>query len=348
MSMAAIDINASSTTCRKCGKAYGRLKGNFPVNYGPLYKGNGYIPYCRSCIDHMYEEYFLQCRSEALAVRQVCRKLDLYWNQAVFNGVVKRNSQRSMMTSYITATNAPKYSGRCYDDTLREYGALWTWGLVGSSAQTPPASEDESGDDVPMCAVPPDEIKNFWGPGYSDAMYWQLDERYKYWLGQYPDDVELTLGEEALLRQVCNLEISIAQSRSQNKSIEKEVNTLNSIIGSLNIRPDKKKHVEGTLNESTPFGVWIRKIEDTRPISDPDPEFQDVDGIRKYITVWFFGHLCKMLKIKNSYSRLYEEEMKKLRVERPEYEGEDDESVVEDIFSRADQNAESEPELDDE
>lgn len=334
--MAAIDINVSSTMCRKCGKAYGRLKGNFPVNYGPLYKGNGYIPYCRSCIDQMYEDYYSESKSELFAVRQVCRKLDLYWNQSIFNSVMKRNSQRSMMTSYMAAINNVKYAGKCYDDTLREYGALWSFGISSTPPvqveQAAPSADNEEND----CEAPSDEIKNFWGPGYSDSMYWQLNERYKYWLDQYPEDVELTIGEEALLRQVCNLEISIAQSRSQNKSIEKEVNTLNSIIGSLNIRPDKKKAVEGSLDESTPFGVWIRRIEDTRPVAEPDPQFRDVDGIRKYITVWFFGHLCKMLKIKNSYSRLYEDEMAKLRVERPEYEGEDDDAIIEDIFARAD------------
>lgn len=331
--MPAIDINVPSTVCRKCGKAYGRLKGYFPVNYGPLYKGNGYIPYCRSCVDQMYEDYFSESKSESLAVRQVCRKLDLYWNQNLFNSIVKRNSQRSMMTSYIAAANTPKHAGKCYDDTLREYGALWSFGIGGTVIQPQEPSAQDDGEEVPDCDAPSDEIKNFWGPGYSNSMYWQLNERYQYWLGQYPDDAELTIGEEALLRQVCNLEISIAQSRSQNKSIEKEVNTLNSVIASLNIRPDKKKVSEGSLNESTPFGVWIRKIEDTRPIAEPDPQFQDVDGIRKYITVWFFGHLCKMLKIKNSYSKLYEDEMAKLRVERPEYEGEDDDAIIEDIFA---------------
>ena len=335
--MSVIDVNSSSTVCRRCGKAYGRLKGYFPISYGPLYKGNGYIPYCRSCIDQMYEDYLQVCKSELLAVRQMCRKLDLYWNQGIFNTVSKKNSQRTMMTSYMAAINNVKYAGKCYDDTLREYGALWTFATL-KTPDIPDEEKDTSPSDgeEEECETPPDEIKSFWGPGYSDSMYWQLDERYKYWLDQYPEDAELTIGEEALLRQVCNLEISIAQSRSKNKSIEKEVNTLNSVIASLNIRPDKKKVVEGSLNESTPFGVWIRRIEDTRPIAEPDPQFQDVDGIRRYITVWFFGHLCKMLKIKNSYSRLYEEEMAKLRVDRPEYEGEDDDAVIGDIFSQAD------------
>jgi hypothetical protein len=87
--------------------------------------------------------------------------------------------------------------------------------------------------------------------------------------------------------------------------------------------------------EATPYGVWLRKIENDHPIAEPAPELRDVDGIIKYITIWFFGHLCKMLKINNTYSQLYEEEMARLRVERPEYEGEEEESIFEDIFERA-------------
>jgi hypothetical protein len=40
-----------------------------------------------------------------------------------------------------------------------------------------------------------------------------------------------------------------------------------------------------------------------------------------------------MLGIKNSYCKLYEEELAKIRVERPEYEDEDDETLFNDIFS---------------
>ena len=39
-----------------------------------------------------------------------------------------------------------------------------------------------------------------------------------------------------------------------------------------------------------------------------------------------------MLGIKNTYCKLYEEEIDKMRVDRPEYEDEDDETVFNDIF----------------
>ena len=45
---------------------------------------------------------------------------------------------------------------------------------------------------------------------------------------------------------------------------------------------------------------------------------------KKHITVYFLGHLGKILGIQNKYSEAYEAEMAKYRVEMPEYEGDDD------------------------
>jgi hypothetical protein len=147
-------------------------------------------------------------------------------------------------------------------------------------------------------------------------------------------------GEEAVIRQICMLEVTINREAAAGKPINNHVNSLNNLLGSGNFKPVQRKS-DSALDadiEAVPFGVWIRKIENTRPIAEPDPELNDVDNIIKYISVWFFGHLCKMLKINNKYSRLYEDEMAKLRVERPEYEGEDEEDIFEDIFSRAEAN----------
>ena len=71
----------------------------------------------------------------------------------------------------------------------------------------------------------------------------------------------------------------------------------------------------------------INMFENERPIQKCRPEWEDVDGIVRYITVYFLGHLCKMLKINNRYSSIYEEEMAKYRVEIPELEEADDEDV---------------------
>ena len=74
------------------------------------------------------------------------------------------------------------------------------------------------------------------------------------------------------------------------------------------------------LADQNTFGTLIQKWENERPIPQPDPEFEDVDGIRRYVGAYFLGHLCKMMGIKNRYSAIYEEEMAKYTVEKPSYE----------------------------
>lgn len=71
----------------------------------------------------------------------------------------------------------------------------------------------------------------------------------------------------------------------------------------------------------------------TRPIPEPADEWKDVDGIVKYITVWFIGHLCHMLKIDNRYSEMYDAEIHKYTVNKPEYEEDSDtEEIFDDLF----------------
>ena len=64
------------------------------TSYAALYKGVGYLPICKTCVDAMYTDFLTQCDSPKDAVRQMCRKLDLYWNEDVFETVQKKNTSR--------------------------------------------------------------------------------------------------------------------------------------------------------------------------------------------------------------------------------------------------------------
>jgi hypothetical protein len=75
----------------------------------------------------------------------------------------------------------------------------------------------------------------------------------------------------------------------------------------------------------------IQKFEETRPIPDPDPDLADVDKIGKYISVFFLGHLAKMIGIKNKYSKMYDDYMKQYSAKRREFKGDED---SEDIFAK--------------
>lgn len=333
--MAAIEVNASSSICRKCGTAYSRLKGYFPVSYSYLYKGTGYLPYCKECVDGMFASYLAECQDSKKAVRQMCRKLDLYWNEKVYEAVEKQNSTRSMMTSYITKINAIKLASKSYDDTLKEEGALWLEPKAYPDMQLGESVIEHTSDDVEI----PDDVIAFWGPGYTPSMYIELENRYKYWVSRFPNKDDIDIGTEALVRQICNLEIDINRDRAAGKSIDKNVNTLNNLLGSAMLKPAQQKdEAESSINE-TPLGVWIDRWEKRRPVPEPDPMLKDVDKIVKYITVWFYGHISKTLGIKNVYCDMYEKEMEKMKVSRPEaYDAEedDDEVVFNSIFGGGD------------
>lgn len=325
----AIEMSSDVAICSKCGKKYSRRKGFFPVSYAILHKGIGHIPVCKECIDTMYNTYLAQCNNAKDAVRQLCRKLDLYWSESVYDLVQRKSTTRSMMTQYIAKINTVSYAGKSYDDTLSEEGTLWNF--------TPEINEEsvEVADVTPIEAVEietPEEIIAFWGSGYSDEMYRELEQRRQYWMSKFPEGIELDVGTEALIRQICSLELDINRDRIAGKSVDKSVNALNNLLGSANLKPAQQKADGDNAQENTPFGVWIRRWETQRPVPDPDPELEDVDGIVRYISIWFLGHLCKMLGIKNTYCKLYEEEIAKMRVDRPEYEDEDDETMFNDIF----------------
>jgi hypothetical protein len=294
------------------------------------------------CVQEIYTNFFQESKDVCDAVRRVCRKLDLYWNEAALRAVERTSNARSIMAAYISKINGVKYIGKSFDDTIAE-------GLDASLYDVSEKGNDKNANEEPSRLTsefvpepPTDEVRLFWGPGYTPAMYYELEERRKYWMSKYPDGAMLDVGAEAIIRQVCNLEIDINHDRASGKAIDKSVNALNTLLGSLNMKPAQQKSEDSTMGtDRKPFGVLINIRENTRPIPEPDPEFKDVDGIVRYITVWFLGHLCKMLGIKNTYCKLYEEEMARRRVERPEYDEEDDESMFNDIFSHGDSEDEA-------
>lgn len=318
--------------CYRCGMAFSRQKGYFPVSHSPMYRGIGYLPFCNDCIDTLFDEYKQSLGSDREAMRRLCMKLDLYWHDSIFDMVERTAGVNSKVRSYIGKTNIIRYIDKSYDDTVEEEERN---GIAAARqeerVQTGYLPEDDAQEE--NIDIPEDVIL-FWGPGYTPKMYLELEERKKYWLSRFPVGYNFDIGEEALIRQICNLEIDINHDRAAGKSIDKNVNTLNTLLGSANLKPAQKKSEEADAElDNMPFGVGIRKWENTRPIPEPDPELQDVDGIVRYISIWFLGHLCKMLGIKNTYCKLYEDEMERLRVKTPEFEDEDDESMFNNIFS---------------
>lgn len=308
--------------CCRCNKHHTRQRGNYPASQSPIYKGNGgYLTICNHCVDEMFEHYKAALESEPDAIRRICLKFDIYWNPEIYATLNKASTSHSRVRTYISRTNLYKYVGKTFDDTLDEE---YMKELEEEEARTAVVTNVEpvykDGDSGDQSIVVEEDVIKYWGTGFTPEMYIELENRRDYWLSQYPQGTMLTLGEEGILRQICNLEISINHDRAAGKPIEKSVNTLNTLFGSMNMRPSQQKDLEENY---IPFGCEIARFEEEHPIIEPDDDFKDVDGLRKNVIAWFLGSLCKTAGLKNEYSEFFEDEVSKYTVERPTYDEDD-------------------------
>lgn len=312
--------------CCRCGTSYGRQKGFFPVSHSPMYRGSGYLPMCNDCVEDMYERYRATLGDDKAAMRRMCMKLDLYWNEDIYGMVERTAGVHSRVRNYIGKTNIIRYIDKTFDDTVEEEALL-----------EPEAPEAETSPAASYIAQPEDTVEveidqalvDFWGAGYAPDFYFELERRYKDWTG---DREIVDPSERALYRQVCLLESIIARDSAQGKPIDKNVNALNTLLGSMNLKPAQKKEGADTELEKMPLGVGIQKWEYSRPLPETPKEKRDIRGTIKNITTWYLGHACKMVGLRNSYCKMYEDAMDELRVKHPEYDEEDDDSLLSDIF----------------
>lgn len=319
--------------CTRCARSFTKQKGNFPGAQSPLWReNNGYLPVCRYCVEELYQHYKEALGDERAAIRRLCLKFDLYWNEEIYRMLVKTCTSNSRILSYISKSNLYKFVGKTYDDTLAEEAEIVTL--------SPASSTDDAEPEEQQTAPIEQEVIDFWGPGLTPAMYMELEQRRSYWMSHLPAGVELGIGLEALIRQICNMEVDINRDRAAGRSVDKAVGTLNTLLGSAMLKPSQKIETGDSALDRTPLGVWTKRWEDKRPLPAEDPELQNPNPIVKYIDIWFKGHLAKMLGKKNAYSALYEQEIGKIRLERPEFEDEDDESVFYETFGGGDSDDE--------
>lgn len=310
--------------CVRCGTAYSRKKGYFPVSHSPMYRGSGYLPWCNDCIDEMYEEY-VRDLGDKEAMRRMCMKMDLYWSESLYAMVERSAGTNSRIRNYIGKTNIIRYIDKTFDDTIREEAAS---AEPVDRFQFPTQDNTESGvEDEPTDPA----IIEFWGAGFDHDFYMELERHYKDWTG----GIEETLkqNERTLYKQICIQEVIIVRDAAAGRPTDKSVNLLNTLLGSMNLKPSQQKEEADAELEKMPLGVGIQKWEFNRPLPETPKENRDVRRTIKNITTWYLGHACKMVGLKNSYTRAYEEAMDELRVKRPEYDEEDDDSVLNDIFN---------------
>ncbi len=299
--------------CSCCGKEYTSQKGNFPVSNSVLFEGNnGFLTICRSCVEKYYQQLIgVYSGNEEHALEHCCRLFDWYYSDDAVAMTKNISQGRSKVSVYPSKMNMVQIrdKGTTYLDTVRDKHGNKI--MDANDIATPDEMADGAGTKAPI------ETIMFFGFGYSDQEYIYLGDQYGDWTTRYECK---TKAQEELFKSICIAQLNVqrAQSRGSTKEVNEAMKTFQDLLGTANLKPSQTN--DNALADQNTFGTLIKKWETERPISQPDEDWKDVDGISKYIDTYFLGHLCNLVHVENDYEEQYREEMAKHTVTPPEYE----------------------------
>jgi hypothetical protein len=304
--------------CCACGHKYEAQRGNFSVSQSPFFHGNNkFLPICTKCVDKFVDQYTDLFESQDEAIKRICLHWDIYMSDSLIESSKKVSADNSRIKGLIKQCNMSQNAGKTYDTYLHE-------------------QEEESRSDIIETAEDFDRLKGedkiklsknslkVWGFGFSADDLEFLNSEFADWKAR---TIVEGKNRESLVKELCIIKLQ------QNKSLlagnidtyQKLTDTFQKTLDRANLTP-KIEDANEKAGEK-PIGVMIEMFENEHPIPEPLECWKDIDGIMKLITVYFIGHLCKMLGIKNRYAKMYEDEMDKYRVEIPELEEADSEDV---------------------
>lgn len=279
---------------------------------------SGHYPECKKALLKQACDYdkasdkYIDNKAKAI---DVFRKLDIPFIESIYNqGLVSIQEdlrERAVPTAYqqtlIIVKSMPQYKG---------------WTFENSEIEDTDVYENQSNKKARK------EIKKLFGSGFTESDYLYLQDQFDDLRARTSID---TKSQEIYAVQICSSLLDIYKDRKQGKDVSNKLKSLDQLMNSANLQP--KQNVDSASTDSLTLGQLIEKWENEKPIPEPSEEFKDVDGIGKYIRVWFSGWLAKALGLKNGYSQECEEYIKQYTVEKPTYaeEGHSDE-IYERLF----------------
>lgn len=302
--------------CCCCGVEYDTQQNNFFHSDSPIFAGNkGFFRMCKSCTEKYYNDLVKKFDGNAYrAMERMCQIFDIYYNAAAFTAVLEKNTDGNIMAAYIKKMQLFQYKGKTYSDTILE--------TAPKSIDTVEDIQKQDDSSSTKKAV------GAWGYGFSPEEYNTLNDMYDDWRAR----VVIDRTKEALVRELCiiKLQMNAAIRGNDIDGYIKLMKTYIDTLKSANLAPIQED--ASTKEGEKPIGVMIKNLEDYKPVRECPPEYRDVDGIVKYILVYYIGHLSAMLKFKNKYAEMYRAEMEKYRIENPFLQGQNDEEVFTSMF----------------
>ena len=287
--------------CTCCGETKKINSANFYKSYSVLYRNNieNRMTICKECLLKLADEFQNTFNSENRALYELCKLLDTYYEKSLFESAktqAEKQKSNVFQIYFQKALSLPQYRNKRFLDS---------------------ENFDQKQDYEEISEGLGRDLVEFWGSGYCEEDYRFLEREFENMLSRYECD---SYAQEVLFQEICFQRLDIKKKRANSTSVDKEIKTLQDLLGSANIKPAQEN--ASMASEQVTFGTLIKKYENEEPIPEPLESWTSEDWIKKYVVVWFFGNLCKMMGKINPFAKEYEEEVSEYTVNIEEDESE--------------------------
>lgn len=313
-------LKVSEIYCLCCGE-----KKDIDVYYTSdslQYRAYGRIPYCKDCIDKMYQGYldefnrlqYTNC--EKRAVQRLCMVLDLYYSDEMYNtafsdhqkAVVKfDNKDLKFITYYMKNVKMYQYRKRNYNTTINdEYKTLKEENRKMSIFNNVDSKDQERINKA---------VKIF-GAGFSDVDYLFLLDQYDDWTSRHECK---TKSQEEIFKAICFNRLKAHKANVAGEDTKDLDRTFKDLLdtGKLQPKQNKESIIADKMRMGDLISMWENVIK--KPVPTPTSHLADIDHIGE-LDGFMRGHTITAIgESPNSYSEVYKKLMKQFTVNRPEY-----------------------------
>lgn len=236
--------------CFKCGAKFTKREGNFPKVRSEMYSANdGFLPWCKNCINERFGEYEEQFGTNE-ALHRMCLLLNMYWSQKVLDMVNNNGSATtSNIMTYIKMANLNQIKCTSYDEYLAEEA---TPGAITSL-------DDFQERKTNGQTTTPEKLIEKFGTGFTDDEYKFMESHYKM-LTKNLDNIDFI--QETLIRDLCSTKVQ--QSRATN---DKDMDRIEKCMKLYSYTLDKAKvrNSDAQIGRDDAFGNWLGYISAHNP-----------------------------------------------------------------------------------
>lgn len=309
------------------------LAKEFPRQEGYFYKSsskyfvnnNGFMPFSKNAITNIFNDFRTEYGGDTKkAIRHICIMMDVYYRDDVAETVSKETEPK--IGEYFKTISMNQYKGKTYADTIHEEDEVaYRKKLVDDLNK----SREEADVEREELEKVDDDTLMFFGDGFSKDDYAFLISQFNDWKKRTGAQMK---AEEELIKNLCFNQLEMRKLREAGESTKDIEATYIKNLQTLGYAPNQNNNND--VSESS-FGSFIKKIENKRPISEPDEEFKDVNGIKDYIEAFFLVPMAKSIGLSGVTSRAYDRLMKKFSVKRSDENiSENDKEAFDNLFSK--------------